>query len=132
MKALINPLLIAFALTTAAFSASFADANPGGRSATVASYKTSMYTTIEGKLQISLDKDATGAVDIQLIRADGEVLFARRVAKKETVARLRLTLSDLPDGAYQIRVSNGTDVTIHSVLLATQQPTTPSRLIAIK
>ena len=131
MKALINPLLIAFALTTAAFSASFADTNPGGRPATVASYKTGIYTTAEGKLQIALDKQPTGAVDIQFVSADGKVLFAQRVAKKETMARLRLTLSDLPDGAYQVRVSNGADVTTHSVVLATQQPSAPSRLIAI-
>ena len=132
MKALINPFLIAFALATATFSASFADnINPGGRPASVASYKTGMYTTAEGKLQIALDKDATGAVDIQLVNAEGKVLFAQRVAKKETVARLRLTVSDLPDGAYQVRVSNGVEVTTHSVTLATRQPSAPSRLIAI-
>ena len=132
MKALINPFLIAFALATATFSVSFADnTNPGGRPASVASYKTGMYTTAEGKLQIALDKDATGAVDIQLVNADGNVLFVQRVAKKETVARLRLTVSDLPDGAYQVRVSNGVEVTTHSVTLATRQPSAPSRLIAI-
>jgi len=132
MKALINPFVVAFALATATFSASFADnTNPSGRPASVASYKTGMYTTAEGKLQIALDKDATGAVDIQLVNAEGKVLFAQRVAKKETVARLRLTVSDLPDGAYQVRVSNGVEVTTHSVTLATRQPSAPSRLIAI-
>ena len=131
MKTLINPLVIAFSLTIATFSASFADTNPGGRPATVASYKTGMYTTAEGKLQIALDKEATGAVDIQLVNADGKVLFAQRVAKKEKIARLRLTLSDLPDGAYQVQVSNGVDMTTHSVTLSTNQPSTPSRLVAI-
>ena len=131
MKALINPLVIAFALTIATFSASFANTNPGKRPATMASYKTGMYTTAEGKLQIALDKDATGAVDIQLVNAEGKVLFAQQIAKKETVARLRLTMSDLPDGAYQVRVSNGVEVTTHSVTLATPQPSAPSRLVAI-
>ena len=131
MKALINPLVIAFSLTIATFSASFADTNPGGRPATVASYKMGMYTTAEGKLQIALDKEATGTVDIQLVNADGKVLFAQRVAKRETMARLRLTVSDLPDGAYQVRVSNGVDTTTHLVTLSTNQPSTPSRLVAI-
>ncbi|GAB3773052.1 hypothetical protein GCM10028818_14020 [Spirosoma horti] len=131
MKALINPLVIAFSLTIATFQASFADANPGGRPATVASYKTGMYTTAAGKLQVAVDKEATGAVDIQLVNADGKVLFAQRVAKKETVARLRLTLTDLPDGVYQVRVSNGVDVTTHSVTLSTNQPSFPNRLVAI-
>jgi len=131
MKTLINPLVIAFSLTVATFSASFADTNPGGRPATVASYKTGMYTTAEGKLQIALDKEATGMVDIQLVNADGKVLFAQRVAKKETMARLRLTVSDLPDGTYQVRVSNGVDTTTHAVTLSTNQPSAPSRLVAI-
>ena len=131
MKALINPLVIALTLTIATASASFATANPGGRPATVASYKTGMYTTAAGKLQIAVDKEATGIVDIQLVNAEGNVLFSQRVAKKETVARLRLTLSDLPDGAYQVRVSNGVDVTNHSVTLSTNQPSVSSRLVAI-
>ncbi|GAB3721174.1 hypothetical protein [Spirosoma lituiforme] len=132
MKTLLTSLVVAFALTTGTFSASLADnTNPGGRPAKVASYKTGMYTTAEGKLQIALDKDATGIVDIQLVNAEGNVLFTQRIAKKETVARLRLTLSDLPDGAYQVRVSNGVEVTTHAVTLVTQQPTAPSRLIAI-
>ncbi|GAB3799669.1 hypothetical protein GCM10028819_23490 [Spirosoma humi] len=131
MKALINPLVIALSLTIATFQTALADTNPGGRPATVASYKTGMYTTAEGKLQIALDKEATGVVDIQLVNAEGKVLFAQRVAKRETMARLRLTLSDLPDGSYQVRVSNGVDTTTHAVRLSTNQPSAPSRLVAI-
>jgi len=131
MKALINPLVIALTLTIATFSASFADTNPGGRPAKVASYKTGMYTTTEGKLQIAVDKEATGAVDIQLVNATGKVLFTQRVAKKETVARLRLTVSDLPDGDYKVQMSNGVVETTYSVTLSTNQPSSPSRLVAI-
>lgn len=132
MKTLVNALLVAFVLTATTVSSSFADPhNPGQRPATVASYKTGMYTTAEGKLQIALDKQPTGAVDIQLVSAEGKVLFAQRVAKKETVARLRLTLSDLPDGLYRVRVSNGVEETTYSVTLATPQPSQPSRLVAI-
>ena len=132
MKTLINSLVVAFVLTTATVSASFADDNnPGGRPATVASYKTGMYTTAESKLQIALDKQATGAVDIQFVNAADKVLFTQRVAKKETVARLRLTLSDLPDGLYRVRISNGVEETTYSITLATQQPSAPSRLVAI-
>ncbi|GAB3800446.1 hypothetical protein GCM10028819_25760 [Spirosoma humi] len=131
MKALINPLVIALVLTISTVSASFADTNPGGRPAQVASYRTGMYTTAEGKLQIAVNKEATGAVDIQLVDAGGKVLFAQRVAKKETVARLRLTLNDLPDGDYKVQMSNGVEVTTYSVTLSTNQPSAPSRLVAI-
>jgi hypothetical protein len=133
MKTRINSLVIAFSLTIAAFSASFADTNPGGRSAQVASYKTGMYTTAEGKLQIAVDKEATGAVDIQFVNAQGKVLFAQRMTRKEKMARIRLTVSDLPDGSYQVRVTNNVEVTTHSVALSTQQPMSgPGRLVAIR
>ena len=132
MKALINPLVVAFALTVAMFSASFANANPGKNPVTVAKFQTSMYTTTEGKLQISVEKEATGAVDIQFVNAQGKVLFTQRMTKREKMARLRLTVSDLPDGAYQVRITNNIEVTTHSVTLSTQQPISGSgRLVAI-
>ena len=133
MKTLISSLVIALSLTVATFSASFANANPGKNPAIVARYQTSMYTTTEGKLQIAVDKEATGAVDIQFVNAQGKVLFAQRMTKKEKMARLRLTINDLPDGAYQVRVTNNVEVTTHSVTLSTQQPISgPGRLVAIR
>lgn len=133
MKTLITPLVIAFVVTVATFSASFANANPGKNPATVATFQTSMYTTVEGKLQISVEKEATGAVDIQFVNAQGKVLFTQRMTKRETIARLRLTVSDLPDGSYQVRITNNVDVTTHLVTLSTQQPISGNgRLVAIR
>ena len=131
MKTLIKPLLVAFALSFVTVSASLADANPIGRRATVATYKASVYPTIQGKLQIALNKETGGMVYVQLKDAAGQVLFSQQVGKNETASRLRLNLSDLPDGAYQVEISNGVDTTIHNVKLATQKPDAPARLIAI-
>ncbi|GAB3900328.1 hypothetical protein [Spirosoma agri] len=131
MKTLIKSLLIAFTVSLVTISASQAEANPGKNTSTVATYKTGIYTTLDGKLQIALDKETNGAVDIKLKSADGELLFVQHLNKKENKARIRLTMSELQDGTYQVEVTNGVDTTTHSVTISTQQASTPGRLVAI-
>ncbi|QIP17294.1 hypothetical protein G8759_33955 [Spirosoma aureum] len=131
MKTLIKPLLVAFTLSLVTFSASLADVNPGSRPAAVAAYKTGIYSTMEGKLQIALDKETGGAVDIRLKNADGKVLFYQRVGKNEKTSRIRLNLNELQDGAYRVEVTNGVETSTQVVTLSTQQPSAPSRLVAI-
>jgi hypothetical protein len=131
MKTLFKPLLVAFTLSLVTFSASFANVNPGSRPAAVAAYKTGIYSTMEGKLQIALDKETGGAVDIRLKNADGKVLFYQRVGKNEKTSRIRLNLNELQDGAYRVEVTNGVETSTQVVTLSTQQPSAPSRLVAI-
>ena len=131
MKTLFKPLLLSFTLSLVTLSATLADSNPGNRTSTAATFKTGIYTTAEGKLQISLEKETGGAVDIKLKNADGKVFFTQHLSKKERAVRLRLNLSELPDGEYKLEVTNGVDVTTHSVQLSTKQPSAPSRLVAI-
>ena len=131
MKTLLKPLLLSFTLSLVTLSATLADRNPGNRTSTAATFKTGIYTTAEGKLQIGLEKETGGAVDIKLKNADGKVFFTQHLSKKERAVRLRLNLSELPDGEYKLEVTNGVDVTTHSVQLSTKQPSAPSRLVAI-
>lgn len=131
MKTLLKPLLVAFSLGLVTLSASVADANPIGRRTAAATYKASVYPTIQGKLQIALDKETGGTVVVQSKDKEGQVLFSQHVGKNETTSRLRLNLSELPDGAYQVEITNGVDTTTHSVKLSTQKPDAPARLVAI-
>ncbi len=131
MKTLLNSLLVAFTLTLITVSASFAEANPGKRATSVATYKTGIYTNMAGKLNIALDKETTGAVDIKLKNTNGKVLFAQHLTKKEKTARLSLDMDQLPDGVYQLEISNGVDTSVQTVTLGTQQPSAPNRLVAI-
>ncbi|SFD26228.1 hypothetical protein [Spirosoma endophyticum] len=132
MKTLIKPLLVAFSLSFVTLSAALADGTPAARPAAVAAYKTGIYTTIEGKLNIALDKETSGAVDIRMKSADGVVLFSQHLGKKETGTRVRLDMSALQDGNYQVEITNGVETTVHNVTLSTQQPSASSRLVAIK
>lgn len=131
MKTIINSLLVAFSVSVLSVSTSLAETNPG-RSAAVSSFKSSFYTNTEGKLNVALDKDLGGTVVVRLTSSKGEVLFMESVGKRKQTSRLRLDVSSLPDGAYQVAITNGVDTTIHSLTIATQQPRTPDRLIAVK
>ncbi|GAB4023957.1 hypothetical protein [Spirosoma koreense] len=128
MKALIKPLLLA--LTVSFASAAMAETNPS-RPTAVATFKTGIYTNTSGKLNIALDKDKGGAVDVLLKSSTGKILFAQHIGKKETTSRLRLDMSELQDGTYQVDITNGVATTTHTVTLSTQQPSAPGRLVAL-
>ncbi|MBD2757003.1 T9SS type A sorting domain-containing protein [Spirosoma validum] len=131
MKTLIKSLALALTVSFATSAATFANPNPGGRTAAVASYQSSVYTTINGKLSIALDKQTVGAVDVRLKNDKGDVLYSQHLGKKESQYRTRLNLSELPDGAYEVEITNGVDKTTHKLTLSTKTPTTPSRLVAM-
>jgi len=130
MKTLIKSLAVAFSLALVTTLGSVAEANPG-RPANAVSYKAGIYTSVDGKLNIALDKQTGGAVDIRLKDTTGQVIYAQHVSKNDTKYRTRLNLSELPDGTYQVEVTNGVETTSHTINLTTQKPTTPNRVIAL-
>ncbi|GAB3783078.1 hypothetical protein GCM10028818_40260 [Spirosoma horti] len=134
MKALIKPLLVAFSLTLASLSPSCADTTGSpskADTAVAAAYKSGMYTNAEGKLNIAVEKQIGGTVEIRMTNSAGKELFAQRVGKRQKLARLRVDVSALPDGVYEVAISNGVDTTVHQFTLATQQPGLPTRQIAL-
>lgn len=125
MKTLIKPLLLALSLSFVATS--FSEAKPGRPAA--APFKTGIYTSINGRLNIALDKQAGGPVDIQFKRSSGELLYSQHLGKKEAAFRTRLNLEDLPDGDYVLSITNGTETTRQTVTLKTKQPTVANRIV---
>lgn len=131
MKSLIKPFLFALSLSIVAFTTSFSEANPIGRPTSAATYKTGIYTTAAGKLNIALDKQTGGSVDIQLKSSDGTVLYTKHLSKNERIYRTRLNLNDLEDGVYYVEITNGVETTRQSIKLSTSHPTTPERTIVM-
>ncbi|GAB3281248.1 hypothetical protein GCM10027347_56770 [Larkinella harenae] len=129
MKALINTLLVAVALTAASFNA--VNANPK-EPKKAAAFQTGIYTTTEGKLQVAVQKQTTSPVLVQLRNAKGEPVFAQRIGKNQGAVRYRLDMSNLPDGVYHLTVSNGVETTTQEVKLNTPAPTATLRLLATK
>lgn len=132
MKSLIKPLLIALTVSFVTLSSSVAASKPGDRRIAPVTYKTGIYSTAEGKLNIAIDKEAGGAVDIRLTSAKGDLLFTQRVGKNEKTSRMRLDVSQLPDGLYQVEITNGVETATHNLTLSTKQADRPvGRLVAI-
>ncbi|RAJ89874.1 hypothetical protein LX87_05643 [Larkinella arboricola] len=52
--------------------------------------------------------------------------------KRRNVVRLRMGVSNLPDGVYQVAISNGVETTTKAVTLSTKQPVAPPRLVAVQ
>ncbi|WP_080241122.1 hypothetical protein [Spirosoma rigui] len=125
MKTIIKPLLLALSLTLAFVSNS--DAKPGRPA--VSTFKTGIYSTITGKLNIALDKQPGGPVDIQLKTANGVLLYAQRVSKKESTFRARLDLDELADGEYTLVITNGIETTRQTITLKTPKLSTVDRTI---
>ena len=129
MKTLIKSLLIAFTLTAVTFSASLADPNQPKKAT---AFQSSMYTNVEGKLQIAVKKETGGSVEVRLTNSAGKAFFVQQLGKRQEAARLSLDVSALPDGVYQVEISNGVETTTRELTLATQQPATVSRFVAVK
>jgi hypothetical protein len=131
MKTILTSLFVAAAFTVTSFSGALADNGPARKPAQVAAYQSGMYTTAEGKLNIALDKQTGGALDVRLLDQSGKAIYNQYIGKRETTVRMRLDLSNLPDGAYQVVISNGKDVTTHAVTIATKPVATSARLVAL-
>ncbi|RCR67480.1 hypothetical protein [Larkinella punicea] len=56
----------------------------------------------------------------------------QQVGKRQEAARLSLDVSALPDGVYQVEISNGVETTTQELMLATQQLATVSRFVTVK
>ncbi len=125
MKTLIKPLLLALSLSF--ITVSFSEAKPGHPAG--ATFKTGIYPTVTGKLQIALDKQAGGPVDIHLKNSAGELLYSQHLGKKEAAFRTRLNVDELPDGDYVLTVSNGVETTRQTLTLKTKQTTLVNRII---
>ncbi len=117
MKTLITTLALALSLATVTVAA---NTDPIARPTKVARYETGIYTTVTGKLHVSVDKQLGGTVDLLLKDASGNVLITRQIAKKDTQFRTRFDLSQLPDGTYELELTNGVDITRQTVVIATK------------
>ncbi|RAJ89869.1 hypothetical protein LX87_05638 [Larkinella arboricola] len=128
MKALFNTLLVALTLTAASFNTVQAGPNKPKKAA---AFQTGIHTTAEGKLQVAVQKETTSAVVVRLLNANGEEVFAQQIGKRQEAVRLRMDVSNLPDGVYQVAISNGVETTTKEVTLTTKQIEAAPRLVAV-
>jgi len=99
----------------------------------LAHYQTGIYLTSLGtKLRVNVDKQLGGWVSIQLTDQLGRVYFEQTLKPTETVARLSLDITDLNDGEYSLKLSNGLEVEMRTIRITTPEPTTTQRSITVQ
>jgi hypothetical protein len=132
MKTLTKSLLVAFLMTLTSVSVTKADVYLSFvHPKKPATFQSGMYTTTEGKLRIALNKQTGGAVQVRIVNGAGAEVFNQQIGKNRQSVRLQLDVSNLPDGVYQVSITNGVDTTTQELTLATTQPVTATpRLIA--
>ncbi|GAB3889775.1 T9SS type A sorting domain-containing protein [Spirosoma agri] len=131
MKTFLQSLALALTVSIVTTATSLAEAKPIGRPNGTVAYRAGIYTTMNGNLSIALDKETGGTVDVRLKNAEGTVLYSQQVSKNESQYRSRLNLSDLPDGTYQVEITNGVETKTHTITLSTQQPAAPGRVLVL-
>jgi hypothetical protein len=123
---LILPLIINFT----AFDPPIVQSSPKHRATKLARYQLGAYLTANGtKLRVHVDKELGGQVFVQLIDLNGTLYFNRTMNQADTTARMNLDLSDLGDGDYVLKVSNGLEMETRAIKITTQPPTTVTRSI---
>ncbi|MVM36601.1 hypothetical protein GO730_01180 [Spirosoma sp. HMF3257] len=133
MNTTILSLLLAFSTNFTTFAnPDLPQANKKNRPTKLAHYQVGAYLTADGtKLRVNVDKDLEGQVFLQLFDQKGKLYFDRLMDTGESIARLSLDLTDLDDGDYKLKISNGLEMEIREIKITTKQPTTLSRSITV-
>ncbi|MGM9506841.1 hypothetical protein ACS5NO_03920 [Larkinella sp. GY13] len=131
MKTLTKSLIIAFLFTSLTVSFAVTNASQPKPTGKVQSYQSSLYTDTEGKIRVAVDKLVGGIVEVRLVNSTGKEFFVQRVGRRQRIARIKMDIDALPDGAYQVVVTDGFDTKVNNLVLATQQPAVTGRLIAL-
>ena len=98
----------------------------------LAQYQTSIYLGAHGtKLRVNVDKQLGGFVSIQFVDKLGNLYFDKTLEPFETTARISMDITDLDDGDYSLKVSNGLEVEVRTISITTPKPTTVSRSITV-
>lgn len=83
------------------------------------------------RLNVNIDKQLGGQIDIQFRNAKGEIFYERTLSATETRVRIVLNLGELTEGNYQLRVSNGLEAIVRTITVDTPEPTPVVRSITV-
>lgn len=98
----------------------------------LAHFEMGAYLAKEGtKLNVNVDKQLGGQVEVQLKDAGGNLIFQKMMSALDTKARLRLDLSELSDGDYVLKVTNGLEMIVRDIKIATKNPAPTTRSLTI-
>ncbi len=139
MKTRAHSFLFSLTFAAALATSSFTEAKPISRSVgpslrrtgsvAAATYQTGVYVASDSKLHVAVDKQPGGYVLLRFKDAKGTVLYNGYLGRKAQQYRTKLNLTDLPDGTYQLEITNGTETKSQTVTLATKRTAVSERLV---
>ncbi|GAB2538931.1 T9SS type A sorting domain-containing protein [Spirosoma aerophilum] len=130
MNTIIFSLFLSFTANVTEFAPPIIQSSPKQRATKLAHYQMSAYIAAKGtKLRVYVDKELGGQVSIQLMDISGRIYVTQVMNPKDTSARISMDISELTDGDYLLKVSNGLEMETRSIQISTQQPTTLTRVI---
>ncbi|GAA4467430.1 hypothetical protein GCM10023189_51090 [Nibrella saemangeumensis] len=127
MKTFVKTFALALSLSALSLT-SFAT---GGKDNTApTAYKAAVFASASATtLNVMIEKEMGGRVEIRLKDASGRVLHTNHLQKKDGKFWSKLNMSNLADGTYRVEVTNGVETTVKDITLSTQSPATVSRNI---
>ncbi|QMW02665.1 hypothetical protein [Spirosoma foliorum] len=134
MKTFTQSLLTALLLSTATLAATASTIPAPSTTApvTTGSYKVAVFpSATPSKLNVFVERTPGQKMTVSLKSADGALLDKQFINRKQGNFHFQFDLTDLSDGAYQVEVAAGTDVTTYPVTIATKPVQTPSRTITL-
>ena len=130
MNTLVKTLVL---LVTISFT-TVASPNPGkkDRPTKLAHYQVGTYITADRtKLRLNIDKELGGDVSVQLVDSQSRLYFYQVLTSAEDKVRLSMDISDLHDGNYKLKITNGLEVEVRNVRIVTPEPTQATRTISV-
>jgi ribosomal protein S6 len=120
MKTIITSIACALALTTSvAFAKPTEEKTSNNRPE--ATFESSAFVTADANVRVAIKKNAPQKVYLTLKNANGEVLFAETVGKKEMAYAAKINVSDLNDGSYQLEITSGQNRVVKQLNLVSKK-----------
>ena len=123
MKTLLISSLLAFSVAMS--STSFAHDNniPIGKPEVPAKTQTIIRPVTNGKFDVVVGK-TDGSLLIQVVDQQGRTLSSKPVYKQESATRIRFDLNELPDGIYEVVITEGSNRQVKDIVLNTHTSAT--------
>jgi hypothetical protein len=92
----------------------------------------SAYVTVNNQIRVAVDKDANVGVEVLLRDKSNQVLFRQSISKKDPKYSLKLDVSELADGQYELEVKSNEGSIRKQLNLSTQPAIETSRTLALQ
>jgi hypothetical protein len=96
------------------------------------SFDASAYVTVNNQIRLAVQKTAEVPVVVLLRNKNNEVLYRQNISRKESKYAVKLDVSELADGQYELEVASS-EGSIRKQLTLTNQPVQPvTRTVAMQ